>query len=255
MLLAIDAGNTDIVFALHIEGQWLHHWRIPSTNEASKEIWQYRLVSELLELGLQADAIQKAVLSSVVPGLSPLLAEMLHDILGHPAILVGADIYPLLNVKVQNPEEIGTDLVANAVAAFDRFQQACIAVDFGTALTFTTVSSKGIIEGVAIAPGLKTAVRTLFQKTAQLPEVPLKVPRSALGKNTEGAIQAGVVLGYVGLSNYLIEHIKKELKEPCKVIATGGLSRVLDSLSHSFDAIDPMLTLDGLRLIEEQCTA
>lgn len=157
-----------------------------------------------------------------------------------------------MKIGINNPHEIGTDLVANAVAAVYRFpNNHCIVVDFGTALTFTTISKNKEILGVAISLGLQTAVRALSQNTAKLPEVPLELPASPIGKNTTHAIQAGVLLGYVGAVPFILQQIENELGEKCKVIATGGLSSILTPLKNYFDQIDMLLTLDGLRIIGE----
>ena len=133
--LAIDAGNTDIVFGLHDGTNWLHHWRMPSKVAPSKEVWHYRLVSELLELGKKPADISAAIISSVVPPLTEPLSEMAHQSLGQEPLVLNAQLFPKLIVKVHNPEEIGSDLVANATAAFHRYRGKCIVVDFGTALT------------------------------------------------------------------------------------------------------------------------
>lgn len=252
MLLAIDAGNTDIVFGLYDGRDWMHLWRIPSGEPLSQEACTFRLVSELLELDLKPDDLKNSVISSVVPAFNRPLSDMLFQLSGHRPLVLGPELYPKLKIQVLNPEELGTDLVANAVAAFDRFNGKCVVVDFGTALTFTTISETGEILGVAIAPGLKTALHSLFQDTAQLPEVPLVVPASALGKNTVHAIQAGIGLGYTGLVKFLLAHIKKEIGEDCRVIATGGLSSVFPSLRDSFDEVDRLLTLKGLAIISLQ---
>ena len=252
--LAIDAGNTDIVFGLHDGEQWLHHWRMPSKTPPAKEVWQYRLVSELLEMGRKPAEIKNAIISSVVPPLTAPLQEMAHMALGFEPLVLNANLYPRLQVKVQNPEEVGSDLVANAVAAYHLFQDKCIVVDFGTALTFTTIGADGTMLGVAIAPGLKTAIRSLFDNTAQLPEVPLQEPASVLGKDTIQAIQAGVVVGYTGMVKYMLEQIKKEIGADCKTLATGGLSAVLSGLQADFDHQDRMLTMNGLIIIAKDCS-
>lgn len=191
-------------------------------------------------------------MSSVVPGVSPAVKTMLEKLTGLKVVVIGPDIFRKMKMGIDNPDEIGSDLVANAVAAYGRFSQAAIVVDFGTALTFTTVSDQGEILGVAIAPGLKTAMLALFSNTAQLPVVPLELPESAIGKNTAHALQAGILLGYVGLINELIDRIQSELPSKAKVVATGGLSSVLAPLKSRFDEVDPMLTLDGLRQIAEK---
>lgn len=254
MLLAIDTGNTDIVFGLFRNNQWIKEWRIPSIAAPSPNLWSYRLLSELLELDTKPSNIKQTVISSVVPDLTEPLRQMIMEVLGQPPIVLNENIYPKLKVTITNKEEIGTDLVANAVAAYDRYKQAAIVIDFGTALTFTTIDKDGKILGVAIAPGLKTAVNSLFTNTAQLPQVPLQVPESALGKDTLHAIQAGVLLGYTGMVQHLIQHIKTEIDQPCKVIATGGLSSILTNLEESFDEIDKKLTLNGLAIIGRDLT-
>jgi type III pantothenate kinase len=166
-------------------------------------------------------------------------------------LIVGPDLYSQLKIDVNNPREIGSDLVANAVAAFEKSGGNCIVVDFGTALTFTTISKQGKILGVAIAPGLKTALNTLSEGTAKLPEVPLQVPKSVLGQNTIHAMQAGTLIGFSGLVQTLISRIKQEVNSDCRVIATGGLASILDPDHSQFDQVEPNLTLEGLRLIQE----
>ncbi len=192
------------------------------------------------------------VMSSVVPDLTPTIRTMLKGLFGKEPIIVGPTIYPDLEIAIDHPHEIGADLIANAVAVHARYRQNCVVVDFGTALTFTTVSAQGQILGVAILPGLKTAVKALFANTAQLPEVPLVLPTSAIGKNTVHAIQAGILLGYEGLVKSMIRRIRTELHEDCLAVATGGLSSILDTLRSEFEEIDRNLTLDGLRLIGER---
>ena len=151
-----------------------------------------------------------------------------------------------------NPYEIGSDLVCNALAAFTFFKAQCVVVDFGTALTFTTVSKDGEILGVSIAPGLKTAIRSLSQNTAQLFDVPLEMPSSVLGRGTVHAIQAGVLFGYEGMVRHMLDRIKSELNDPdLRSVATGGLSSIIPSLTSVFTHIDPNLTLNGLRIVTE----
>lgn len=255
MHLVIDCGNTDTVFGLFDGQEMTHSWRMPSSEEANESAWSYRLASELLEQGVAVDDVAYEVLSSVVPQLTDRLAAAAEQVTGRAPIIVRQDIYDQLNVTVINKQEIGSDLVANAVAAYHRFNQKTIVVDFGTALTFTAILDDGTLAGVAIAPGLKTAVKSLLLHTAQLPEVPLEKPESALGKNTIHAIQAGVVFGYTGMVNNILSQLKSELGADTKVIATGGLSDVLEDVAGAFDAKDRVLTLRGLGLIGEMLKA
>ena len=169
------------------------------------------------------------------------------NIFNQPVELVGPKLYEELNFKVPRPYEIGTDLVANAYSAHKQFKQACIVVDFGTALTFTTVNDDGYVLGVAIAPGIKTAMKALSSNTAQLPEIPLELPNSVIGLHTTHAMQAGILWGYVGITKELISKIRLEVGDEYIAVATGGLSFVMEPLQDLFVTIDPQLTLNGLR--------
>jgi type III pantothenate kinase len=252
MLLAIDVGNSNIVFGIYKDEQWLNVWRTVTYTQKSAIDYEVILRNYFLEAGLKISEIYKVVLSSVVPSLTEVLRQTVIHLCDQEPILVNAEIYPELKIEIHNPYEIGADLVANAIAAVHRFpNNHCVVVDFGTALTFTTISKNKEILGVAIGLGLQTAVRALAQNTAKLPEVPLELPLSPIGKNTTQAIQAGVLLGYVGAVPFILRQIEDELGEKCKVIATGGLSSILTPLRDSFDQIDMLLTLDGLRLIGE----
>lgn len=256
MLLAIDIGNSNIVFGVYKDNNWRVVWRTVTYTQKNAVDYEVILRNYFLEEGLKISEICKVVLSSVVPSLTEVLRQTVIHFCGQAPILVDAEIYPELKISIHNPHEIGADLVANAIAAIHRFpQNHCIVVDFGTALTFTTVSKHKEILGVAIGLGLQTAVRALSQNTAKLPEVPLELPLSPIGKNTVHAIQAGVLLGYLGAVPFILQQIENELGEKCKVIATGGLSSILTPLRDSFDQIDMLLTLDGLRIIGESVKA
>lgn len=250
MKLITDIGNSDIVFGLYKNESWQYIWRTPSDLNKSLKAFKSFLVTAFRENNIDINAVENVVLSSVVPKLSPVISNMLESLFVGKVVVVNPLIYQYLNVKIANPNEIGTDLVANAVAGYDYAKAACIVVDFGTALTFTSIANNGEIKGVAIAPGIKTAMKALASNTAQLPEIPLELPNSAIGKNTIHAIQAGILWGYVGLVKGILEQTKLELGD-CKVIATGGLSHVLTPLNKVFDFIDKQLTLNGLRLIGE----
>lgn len=252
MLLAIDIGNTDVVIGVHKNGIWVHEWRISSKLGALVKGYRDRLSLFMQQDELHKQQIHRIILSSVVPRLTPVWVQVCESFLGQRPLIMGVDTYSQLAIEIDNPKEIGADLVANAVAAWTRYQDYCIVVDFGTALTFTTVAPPGKILGVAIAPGLKTAMGALFSNTAQLMEVPLEIPETVIGKNTLHALQAGILYGYVGLVKGILVQIEKEVNHSCKVIATGGLSSVLTPLQNTFEAIDRKLTLDGLRIIAEQ---
>jgi type III pantothenate kinase len=252
MLLAVDIGNTDTVFGIWQADSWTHVFRTRSLPDEPMAHYEAKLRLNFLESGLAIDKITTVVLSSVVPPLTPVLEQMLTDLFQKKVVVVGPTVFPELSVEIDRPHEIGSDLVANAVAAFTKYNRNCVIVDFGTALTFTTVSAEGKLLGVAIAPGLKTAVKALFSNTAQLPEVPLVLPDSAIGKNTVHAIQAGILLGYESLVRGMITRIRRDLDGDCIAVATGGLSSIIETLNGEFVEINRNLTLDGLRIIGER---
>lgn len=251
MILAVDIGNSDIVFGLYEHDKWQRIWRIPSDLTADSTIFSTFLKRQFENANLTTEKINHIALSSVVPVLTPVLKSTLVRLFHKDVLVIGPKVYPYLELGIRRPKEIGTDLVANAFAAYRHFRQACIVVDFGTALTLTTIAKDGQILGVAIAPGIKTAMKALAANAAQLPEIPLTLPVSVIGKNTVHAIQAGILWGYVGLVEGLIRQTQAEVGEDCKVVATGGLSFILSPLQSTFDSLNPQLTLDGIRLIGE----
>jgi type III pantothenate kinase len=253
MLMVIDIGNTNIVVGLFHGDDLVQDWRLFTDARRTDDEYSSILRSLFRDSGIAPGTIEKTIISSVVPNLNETFVHMIEKMTGKKALVLGPDLYHLLPVSVPESaiHEIGTDIVCDAVAAFTLYRGACIVLDFGTALTFTAIDARGGIQGVAIAPGLGTAVKALFRDTAQLPSVPLEVPPSSLGKNTIHSIQAGVVLGYQGLAESLINRIRKDMGVDAPVIATGGLSHVLEKVTSAFDRVDPMLTLRGLKLIAE----
>lgn len=251
MFLAIDAGNSNVVFALYDEksGEWTNQFRLET--KASKLISQLtkKVPVYFLEHSLAPADIANIGMSSVVPEINTILVEFCKNYFGMEPYTINPKSYHSLPVKSLRPQEIGADLMCNVMAAWNRYQSPVIIVDFGTALTFTVVDAEGSILGVNIAPGLKTAIKSLFINTSNLPEVELKLPDSAIGKNTIHAIQAGVLYGYTSLVKGMLQTIRDELNSDFKVIATGGLSAILTTLKSDFDLVDRNLTLEGLRLI------
>jgi type III pantothenate kinase len=251
MLLAIDIGNSDITLGLFQGPEWKYVWRISTKPDLPELYYGIKIRDYFFESGTESGQVHIVVLSSVVPGLTDKIRNVVRTLFEKEAIVLGPKIYEKLPMGILNPYEIGSDLVANAAAAYFEHKKTCIIVDFGTALTFTTISGEGTILGVSIAPGLKTAIRSLSQNTAKLFDVPLEIPPSSLGKNTVTAIQSGIMFGYEGLVRNVVAKIKEELNTECLVIATGGLSSQIVSLKDLFYSIEPNLTLDGLRRIGE----
>jgi type III pantothenate kinase len=204
-----------------------------------------------LEHGIHTSDIQAIGFSSVVPEINPIIQQFCQGYFGIEPYTISAKSYDSLPVRSLRPNEIGTDLMCNVMAAYSMYLKPVIVVDFGTALTFTAVDADGQILGINIVPGLKTAIKSLFTNTSKLPEVKLELPESALGKDTIHAIQAGILYGYTGLVKGMIETIKAETKLDFTIVATGGLAAILTPLKDTFDEIDRNLTLEGLRLITE----
>lgn len=251
MLLSIDIGNSNIVVGLYYNDVWTQTFRYETKDIQPEYYYESALRNLFLEWGVSTSEVHRSVVSSVVPDMNDMILQAVHHVTGNWPLLLGPEVFKVLDLSVPHPYEIGSDLVCNAYAAIKKYGDRCIIVDFGTALTFTVSNLEKGILGVTIAPGLKTAVSSLSSSTAQLPLVPMELPKSAIGHDTVSAIQAGVLRGYVGLVNEILHSMKAELKEPYKVIATGGLSAILYPLESSFDILDKMLTLDGSRLIYE----
>ncbi len=253
MFLAIDAGNSNVVFALFDQkaGKWTNQFRLETKTPKLISQLGKKVPLYFLEHGILPSQIERIGFSSVVPEINSIIDQFCESFFGRAPYLISAKSYANLPVKSLRPNEIGSDLMCNVMAAFSKFGKPVLVVDFGTALTFTAVDSKGEILGVNIVPGLKTAVRSLFTDTSKLPEVELKLPDSALGQNTIHAIQAGVLYGYTGLVRGMIETMEAEAKLKFTVVATGGLAAILTTLEKTFDAVDRNLTLEGLRLITE----
>ncbi len=251
MLLAIDIGNSHIAVGLNDGESWVHHWRIHTEANRTSDEYASVIYALVHQQHIRLDEVQQAVLSSVVPELVSTLKRAVQSLFGISAFLIDSTIITGL-AEGTMPPEIGSDLLANAAAAHAQFpQQDCMVIDFGTALTFTTVSAQGRILGVAIAPGVGSAVEALSTKTAQLPHIDIQMPRSVLGLTTVSAIQAGVVFGYTGLISSLIEQTEIETGLRLTVIATGGFSQVIAPNMPRIDHLKPWHTLDGLKLLYE----
>ncbi|MFM8347541.1 MAG: type III pantothenate kinase [Bacteroidota bacterium] len=249
MLLTFDIGNSDITIGCRDNDQWRHVWRVPSKSSQPELFFGIRIRDHISEAKLDVSQVRTIVLSSVVPALTDKIKNVIRSLFHKDAIVLGPALYEHLPIRVLNPHEVGSDLVANAMAAWTRYQRTCIVCDFGTALTFTTIAGSGEMIGVSIVPGLRTAIKSLSQNTAKLFDVPLEIPKSALGTSTITAIQSGLVLGYDGLVRGVVSSIRAELKEECPAIATGGMSFTIESLKPFFHDINPQLTLEGLLVI------
>ncbi|MDD4142903.1 MAG: type III pantothenate kinase [Bacteroidales bacterium] len=259
MILIFDVGNSDVVAYLYdVNGGkddnnnvWNGPWRevMRVRTDVTKQYFHW-LFDVNYKISEYAERIDKIVYSSVVPELNEKLIKICKELFSICPIVVNYKLYANLPIAIPQPRIIGSDLVANAFAGYTRSPEGCIIADFGTVLTFTTVYNKEI-QGVTFVPGLKTAMSSLVDKTAQLPRVTFEVPPSVIGKNTAQAINAGILYGYAGLVDRILSQIRKEVKVPLKVFSTGGLGdKLQEQCSVEFE-YDRLLTADGLRLIAE----
>ncbi len=260
MLLTIDIGNTNIVVAVFNENEIVKEWRVHTDANRTADEYSSILLSFFRDAGFSQKSIESAILSSVVPILIGPFVSVVQSMIGKKPMIVNPSIFEKLPITVPQSaiHEVGSDIICNVVEAWMSFNAPVIVLDFGTALTFTAVCAQGEIRGVAIAPGLKTAVNSLFNNTAQLPSVSLEAPQSSLGTNTINSIQSGIVLGYKGLVESLVERMSKDLSKSagCNtndiiVVATGGLNSVLKPITDIFQNVDKQLTLKGLKRIAQ----
>lgn len=251
MFLAIDAGNSNVVFALYddVNERWKNHFRIETHAAKFSAQLHNKVPLYFLEHGIGSADIKQIGFSSVVPEINEQILQFCENFFGTEPYLITPACFEKLPIKTLRPNEIGTDLVCNSLAGYSKYRKELIIVDFGTALTFTVVDASGEIIGVNIVPGLQTAIKSLFNSTSKLPDVPLTLPKSALGKDTVHAIQAGVLYGYTSLVKGMLDTIREETKLEFIVIATGGQVEILTPLETVFDEVDRNLTLEGLRLI------
>ncbi|SKC92870.1 type III pantothenate kinase [Maledivibacter halophilus] len=250
MLLAFDVGNTNIVLGVYKDKRLIKYWRM-STDKSKTSDELGMLVNQFFEYdGVDVNDITDVIISSVVPNIMYSLQHMAYKYFNKEAIVVGPGIKTGINVKYDNPRQVGADRIVNAVAAFHKYGGPIVVVDFGTATTFCAISAKCEYLGGTISPGIKISSDALFQKAAKLPRVELNKPKKLICKNTVQSMQSGIIYGYVGLVDYIVDRMKKELKnKEAKVIATGGLASLIATESKTIDYVDRFLTLEGLRLI------
>lgn len=254
MILCIDIGNTNIVIALNKDNAWTNAFRYETKNNQPFFFYEQALRNIFLEWDIPLSTCRHICISCVVPELRKPIVDAVINVTGYEPLVIDSAVYQAIDMHIPLHQEIGSDLVCNAYAAMKRRTSPCMVIDFGTALTFTLVSKEKGIFGVTIAPGLKSAIHALDIETALLPTVPLEMPPSAIGYNTVTAIQSGVLWGYVGLVNGLIERIENELGQSMDITVTGGLSAILSPVMPRLSNLDKMLTLDGMRLIYRHIT-
>jgi type III pantothenate kinase len=255
-LLVLDVGNTNTVLGLYRGDVLVDSWRVATNPASTTDETGVLYISLFAARGIDPAEVGAAIVSCVVPNTVHAISRACSRYFGVDAQFVGTDIESGMMVNYANPREVGADRIVNAVAAYQRFQSACVIVDFGTATTFDVVSAQGVYEGGIIAPGLGISLEALFDRAAKLPRVKIQRPETLIGKTTVASMQAGIVYGYVGLVDGICERILNELKEsgdaPIAVVATGGLAGLIANDSSYIEHVERFLTLSGLRLIYER---
>ena len=255
MLLVVDVGNTQTHFGVFPDGcaEVAEHWRFATVRQSTGDELGAALSNLLALRGLSFADVGGAIVSSTVPQLSEQWTLMSERYLGQRMLVVGPAIRTGMPIRIDNPREVGADRLVNAVAAYERVQDTCVVVDFGTAITYDAVSAAGEYLGGIITPGAEISIDALYERAAKLPKVELAEPRGLIGKSTVDAIRSGIVYGFAAQVEGIVARLRHELGSATTVIATGGLAGALvPFIRETIDAVDDLLTLNGLRLIYER---
>jgi type III pantothenate kinase len=252
MLLAMDVGNTNTVIGLFDGDQRVGTWRIRTVEDSTADEYWVILRNLVATVNLDPPAVDDAIVSCVVPSLAGALDQLMRNYLKISPLVVGPGIKTGMPIKYDNPKEVGADRIVNAVAAYEKYRSALIAVDFGTATTFDYINQAGEYEGGSIAPGVKIAAEALFHQASKLFRVELTPPARVIAKDTASAIQSGIVFGYASLVDGILVRMFEELQSRPRVIATGGLARVMVGQTKFVDEIEEDLTMEGLLIIYQR---
>ena len=252
MLLVVDAGNTNVVFAIHDGQRWAGIWRIATEPQRTSDEYAVWLLTLLNHTQLSPDLVSDAVIGTVVPAALYHLRRLCREWFNVEPLVARASLDWGFEIRMDNPDDVGADRLLNSLAAYRYFQSALVVIDFGTATTFDVVEADGSYIGGVIAPGINLSIEALHQAAARLPRIGIGRPQAVIGTGTVAAMQSGVYWGYIGLVEGLVARIRREIDAPAKIVATGGLAPLFAEGTTIFDRIDPDLTLDGLRLLAER---
>jgi len=253
MLLVIDVGNTNSVLGVY-DGKHLNcDWRIHTDRNTTEDEFNILATNLFAGSGINPKDIDKTIISCVVPPMVSILDAFCRKYLRHAPHWIDYRSAASMPILYSNPAEVGADRIVNAIAAFHKYKTSLIVIDFGTATTFDSISAKGEYLGGAISPGIMIASEALFRKASKLPRVEIfSPPEKVIGKDTSSSIKAGIIYGFAGLVDGVVKRMKIEMSSNPKVIATGGLAALMYKVSETIEAVEPNLTLEGLRIIYEQ---
>ena len=252
MLLVIDVGNTNIVLGIFKDQELVDHWRVSTDRLRTTDEYGV-LIRHLFYLnGVNSEEIDAIIISSVVPPVMPIHERMCQRYFGLTPLVIGPGVKTGMDIKYDNPREVGADRIVNAVAAYEKFGGPVIIIDFGTATTFCAVDKKGTYLGGAICPGIGISTDALVQRTAKLPRIEVVQAEKVICRNTVESMQAGVFYGFVGQVDGIVTRMRRELGCKAKVVATGGLAVIVAPATDAIDVVEPMLTLEGLKIIYDR---
>lgn len=250
MILVVDVGNTNIVLGVYVGEKLIANWRMTTSNTRTADETGMFIHSLFDSAKINIKELNDVIIASVVPNIMYSLTHGIRKYFDIDPMIVECGMKTGINLRMENPKELGADRIVNMVAVNEIYGGPAVVIDYGTATTYDVINKNGEFITGMIAPGVQICADALYQRAAQLPKVEIKKPKSMIVKNTVGSVQAGIVLGKVGETVYIINKLKKELDEPnLKVVATGGLARVIDEKLEVFDVFDPMLILKGLRIL------
>ena len=253
MLLVLDVGNTNVVIGLYKRDKLIKLWRMKTDKERTADEWGIFIVQLFNYNGIDVIGVKGIIVSSVVPPIMYSLERALYRYFKIRPIIVSTELDIGIEIKIDNPKELGADRIVNAVAVKEKYGCPAIVIDFGTATTYDVITGNGCYIGGLISPGVKISVEALFQQTAKLPKIEIAKTQNVIAHNTVSAIQSGIFYGYVGQVEYIIEKVSREMNEEnIKVVATGGLANLISTEAKGIDIVDAELTLDGLKIIYER---